>query len=46
MIIPTSQIIDKASGLNAANEDGDDNPNIQKYLGYGDITVDYLAGNN
>jgi len=29
-------------GPEYANEDGDDNPDIDKYLGYGDINIDYL----
>jgi len=29
-----------------ANADGDDNPDIEKYLGYGDIRIDYLHKRN
>jgi len=31
-------------GVNGANKDGDDNPDIDEYLGYGDIKIDYLYG--
>ena len=33
---------DGSLGLDGANEDGDDNPDIHNYLGYGDIKFDYL----
>ena len=33
-------------GFNGANIDGDDNPDIDKYLGYGDIKLDYLYGDS
>jgi phospholipase A1 len=33
-------------GAEGANEEGDDNPDIQNYLGYGDIKLDYLYKNS
>lgn len=33
-------------GADGANEEGDDNPDIQNYLGYGDIKLDYLYKNS
>lgn len=33
-------------GPSMANAPGDDNPDIENYLGYGDINIDYLNGNS
>lgn len=35
-------LVDPATGLEDNNFAGDDNPNIENYLGYGDLKIDYL----